>query len=675
LNHSQENENDWRWISATKEIGFSATASLLLLSLLAREFTLGRADPHSQGHLHQQSNPCWKKHIIATREHYRSAMKQSTWSAELRFPALQFAAFLGSLMFLISTIGLLGTINLASILSSVVLAGLFCALLRPPGDCATGMTPASAIVSAALLSAAVIASVLPPFTWDEVAYSAALPKYYAQVRHFFYRSDYGVYSSFPANYEALVTSIIILFGTPLPAKLFNAACALGMALCGCAIARCIGLKREYSTVPAALILSAPVIYASTLQIKNDISVGFFQSITLLLLVLYLRRSKIRDLLFSGAAMGIALGTKYSSLQFAACMLPCVSIAARAATGSLSSAARHVTLFAAVSAAAASPWYIRNALLFGNPLFPFFNTLFSSDNDFSVLNSEILAESFNGQSNWSWGSGSISTIPMVFAAQFGIVAALFGIIGCAFAIAPGLIRRILALFVIIYLVVIIRFGFWEPRYFASLLVVLVSFAALAIQAAADFLAQTFALRKRVKFAVPPAIVVAITAAGIYHQFRMVERELKVYLVEGSDAFYRKFVTDWDVADWLNRNTKAYERIGVGTYVQPFYYLNREFLFIHSTNQKGHFEVLQSSRDVLEAFSQQELNILCFRRHRDDGRYRLDLTPKRWAFFSSFYAAVEQLERDGNLVEIAAIRDVKVYRIIYNPLRKLPSMGTL
>ena len=615
-------------------------------------------------------------------------MKQGMWGSELHFPVLQFAAFFASLMFLVSIMGLLGTINVAGVLSCVALAGVACFLLRPLRTCVTAMTPTSVIVSAALLSPAVIASVLPPFTWDEVAYSAALPKYYAQVHHFFYRSDYGgVYSPSPANYEALVTSIIVLFGTPLPVKLFNAACALGMALCGCAIARCIGLKREYSIVPATLILSAPVIYYSTLQIKPDISVGFFQSTTLLLLVLYLRRSKIRDLLFSGAAMGIALGTKYSSLPFAACMLPCVSIAARAATGSLGSAARHVTLFAAVSAAAASPWYIRNALLFGNPLFPFFNTLFGSDNDFSVLNSEILAEYLNGQSNWSWGSGSISITPIVFAAKFGIVAVLFGIIGCAFAIAPGLIRRILALFVIIFLVVIIRFGFWGPQYFASLLVVLVSFAALAIQAAADFLAQTFALRKRVTFAAPLAIVVAINAAGMpgtdlqptnpshssYDQFRMVARELKVYLVEGSDAFYRKFVTDWDVADWLNRNTKAYERIGVGTYVEPFYYLNREFLFIHSTNQKGHFEVLQSSRDVLEAFSQQKLNILCFRRHQDDGRYRLDLTPKMWAFYSSFYAAVEQLERDGNLVEIAAIGDVKVYRIIYNPRINLPSGG--
>src|SRR5262249_37519942 len=147
-------------------------------------------------------------------------------------------------------------------------------LLRPPQNCATGITPATAIVSAALLSAAVIASVLPPYTWDEVAYSAALPEYYAQAHRFFYDSDYGVYSAFPANYEALVTSIIVLFGTPLPVKLFNALCALGMAICGSAIATCIGVKKEYLTVPVVLILSAPVTIGTTLVIKNDISVGF-----------------------------------------------------------------------------------------------------------------------------------------------------------------------------------------------------------------------------------------------------------------------------------------------------------------------------------------------------------------------------------------------------------------
>src|SRR3974377_173170 len=130
---------------------------------------------------------------------------QCMWRSELHFPVLQFAAFFASLMFLVSIMGLLGTINVASVLSCVALAGVACFLLRPLRTCVTAMTPTSVIVSAALLSPAVIASVLPPFTWDEVAYSAALPKYYAQMHHFFYRSDYGgVYSSSPANYEALV---------------------------------------------------------------------------------------------------------------------------------------------------------------------------------------------------------------------------------------------------------------------------------------------------------------------------------------------------------------------------------------------------------------------------------------------------------------------------------------
>src|SRR5262249_3661459 len=140
------------------------------------------------------------------------------------------------------------------------------------------------------------------------------------------------------------------------------------------------------------------------------------------------------------------------------------------------AARHVILFAVVSMAVASPWYIRNALLFGNPLFPFFNTLFSSSNDFTALNSEIFAESFNGLSNFSWQSGSISSFLDIFLAQFGTVTVLCGIVGCTFALTPGFIRRVLVLVSALYLFLVIRFGFWEPRYFSSLLVVLVPFAA-------------------------------------------------------------------------------------------------------------------------------------------------------------------------------------------------------
>src|SRR5437660_12886887 len=101
-------------------------------------------------------------------------MKQSTRSTELHFPVLKFAAVFASLMFLVSIMGLLGTINVPSVLSCVALAGVACFLLGPLRTCVTAMTPTSIIVSAALLSLSVIASVLPPFTWDEVAYSAAL---------------------------------------------------------------------------------------------------------------------------------------------------------------------------------------------------------------------------------------------------------------------------------------------------------------------------------------------------------------------------------------------------------------------------------------------------------------------------------------------------------------------
>ena len=52
-------------------------------------------------------------------------MKQHKWRSELRFDVLQFAAFFGWLMFVVSGVGLLATINFASVLSCVILASFF----------------------------------------------------------------------------------------------------------------------------------------------------------------------------------------------------------------------------------------------------------------------------------------------------------------------------------------------------------------------------------------------------------------------------------------------------------------------------------------------------------------------------------------------------------------------
>ena len=53
-------------------------------------------------------------------------------------------------------------------------------------------------------------SFVPPSSWDEIAYTIALPRDYAHENRFFYNADYGPYSAFPANYEALTTIVLYL---------------------------------------------------------------------------------------------------------------------------------------------------------------------------------------------------------------------------------------------------------------------------------------------------------------------------------------------------------------------------------------------------------------------------------------------------------------------------------
>ena len=53
-----------------------------------------------------------------------------------------------------------------------------------------------------------------------------MPRDYALAGRFFYNADYGPYSAFPSNYEALTTASLVLFDEVVPARVLNALLAL-----------------------------------------------------------------------------------------------------------------------------------------------------------------------------------------------------------------------------------------------------------------------------------------------------------------------------------------------------------------------------------------------------------------------------------------------------------------
>jgi hypothetical protein len=136
---------------------------------------------------------------------------------------------------------------------------------------------------ALLLPSAAAALLLPPYTWDEVAYGAALPRDYAHAQHLFYNADYGPYSAFPANYEALVTAGLMLSGDVWPTQLLNVVLALAMAAMAMRLApgaRCI---EAGPFVAGLLVVCALAVIQMAPVTKNDVACAFFQVLAILML--------------------------------------------------------------------------------------------------------------------------------------------------------------------------------------------------------------------------------------------------------------------------------------------------------------------------------------------------------------------------------------------------------
>src|SRR5437016_4397154 len=116
---------------------------------------------------------------------------------EARLPLVTWLGLLLGLgMSAVSVTGLVWRLDRASVAAALLLALAISVALRGSFDLRISLrSPTLALLPLLILPA--LAALAPPYTWDEVAYGAALPRDYARAGHFFYNADYGVVSAFP----------------------------------------------------------------------------------------------------------------------------------------------------------------------------------------------------------------------------------------------------------------------------------------------------------------------------------------------------------------------------------------------------------------------------------------------------------------------------------------------
>lgn len=213
-----------------------------------------------------------------------------------------------------------------------------------------------------------IVGTLAPSTaldWDTIAYHLAVPKMWLQAGQI-HPVTFIHHSNFPFTVDNLYLWGLV-WGGQAGAKAFT----LGFTLLG--IVTIFGLARQAwgpraGLLAAAAFATAPVIVWETGSGYLDVAHGLYAGVGAYLL---LRTITHREPWLPGALMmAFAIGTKYTGLQ-SAIAVALVGVVLAMRVPHRGEALKAMSLSALAILLVGGPWYVKNTLWTGNPVYPFF----------------------------------------------------------------------------------------------------------------------------------------------------------------------------------------------------------------------------------------------------------------------------------------------------------------
>jgi 4-amino-4-deoxy-L-arabinose transferase-like glycosyltransferase len=239
------------------------------------------------------------------------------------------------------------------------------------------------LLGAVLAALCALVAVLAPsdsLDWDTLAYHLAVPKMWIQDGQMHYVS-FIHQSNFPLTVDGLYIWGLD-WGGESGAKAFSLCFAIygAIALFGFARDK-YGEAAGWWSLLAYVAIPMVVWEAGTGYI--DVSNGLFIGLGILFAASYaMDPADRRNLWLSAIFLGFGAGSKYTGLQtigVVAVVLIVCSLWARRKQGTPVPSIKGTVLMAVVAFAICSPWYLRNVINTGNPVFPFFYSVFGGKN--------------------------------------------------------------------------------------------------------------------------------------------------------------------------------------------------------------------------------------------------------------------------------------------------------
>ncbi len=370
-----------------------------------------------------------------------------------------------------------------------------------------------ALAAAALLAPALLLPLYPPIAWDAIGYHLPYAKTYVEAGELAFNPHLR-YPVFPQTSEMLF-ALALLFSDDVLAQLTQFL-LFALLAAGCvAFGRRHFSKRAGVWAAALLFGNSQVLWlASIAYVDMGLTAYVFFGV---LAYWNWRESGERGWLFlSGAFFGLAMGTKYLAAVPAAVVFLLVL-----AAGLRARRLGAPLAFAGVCAAVAAPWYVRNALLTGNPVFPFLPRLFGysfwSAEDLRWLNDDVIAKRGVGR-----GAGDLLALPWHLVASQRFfdaeerISPLYGLCVPVMAAVGFRWRRVGLLYAVgLAYAVFWFFSAQILRYLVPALPIL----GVAMAAALDR-ALARASEPRTRLAVAALVALALAAPGVWFSARKV-----------------------------------------------------------------------------------------------------------------------------------------------------------
>jgi hypothetical protein len=306
-------------------------------------------------------------------------------------PALRFGV--GSLLGL----GLLGTLTLPIILlpggtgwgvyvvSLIALAGLGLLWKERPSLSAPKGLELLFVLAAVLVFGCSLVAVLAPsdsFDWDTLAYHLAVPKLWIEAGQMHYIS-FIHHSNFPGDIDDLY-----VWGLNWGGQSGAKAVSWMFGIFGCFAL--FGFARQrYGTSAGWWAVLAyvgiPLVGWECGTAYIDVGNGLFVGLGILFAAAYIsEQHKKAYLWLSAISLGFAAGSKYTGLQTVLAVglveLVFAALARKREPGQERSGSLAAPILAGlIAVAVCSPWYVKNVINTGNPVYPFFYSVFKGKN--------------------------------------------------------------------------------------------------------------------------------------------------------------------------------------------------------------------------------------------------------------------------------------------------------